>query len=68
MTVRKVLDVVTDDVLICLTNNENENEYLRFINGEIKFLDIKPYLNFKVVSIRPLPGNEIRIEYKKESK
>ena len=68
MTVRKVLDVVADDVLICLTNNENENEYLRFINGDIKFRDIKSYLNFKVVSIRPLPGNEIKIEYKKESK
>lgn len=68
MTVRKVLDVVNDDVLICLTSNENENEYLHFINGEIKFLDIRPYLNFKVVSIRPLPGNEIRIEYKKEDK
>ena len=68
MTVRKILDVVTDDVLICLINNENENEYLHFINGEIKFLDVKPYLNFKVVSIRPLPGNEIKIEYKKEDK
>ena len=68
MTVRKVLDVVYNDVLICLINNENENEYLRFINGDIKFRDIKSYLNFKVVSIRPLPGNEIKIEYKKESK
>lgn len=68
MTVRKVLDVVNNDVLICLINNENENEYLRFINGDIKFRDIKPYLKFKVVSIRPLPGNEIKIEYKKESK
>ena len=68
MTVRKILDVVNDDVLICLTNSENENEYLRFICEEIKFLDIRPYLNFKVVSIRPLPGNEIRIEYKKEGK
>ena len=39
-----------------------------FINGEIKFLDVRPYLNFKVVSIRPLLGNELRIEYKKEGK
>ena len=41
---------------------------VRLRNGEIKFIDIKPYLNFKVVSIRPLSDNEIRIEYKKESK
>ena len=42
--------------------------YRNYYNGEIKFMDLRPYLGYKIISVKPLADNEIRIEYKKERK
>ena len=68
MTVRQLLYAMENEVSVYLVNHKNESEYLHFINGEIKFMDLRPYLGYKIISVKPLADNEIRIEYKKEIK